>query len=138
MLRGVWASDTMDGRVKSLDGNRQAQVFANGSFFAEACPMATKSDAGQALKTFTMELGVPEELTIDGSKEQTKPQTDFQKHCRRNNAKVTRTEPERPNQNPAEGVIREIRRRWFRTMTRKRVPRKLWDCGVRWTTQVMQ
>jgi hypothetical protein len=73
--------------------------------------MATKSDAGQALKTFMMELGVPEELTIDGSKEQTKPKTDFQKYCRRNDTKVTRTEPERPNQNPAEGVIREIRRR---------------------------
>jgi hypothetical protein len=95
--------------------------------------MATKSDAGQALKTFIMELGVPEELTIDGSKEQTKPKTDFQKYCRRNDIKVTRTEPERPNQNPAEGVIREIRRRWFRTMIRKRVPRKLWDYGVRWT-----
>ncbi len=137
-LDGMWASDTMDGRVKSLDGNRHAQVFSDGSFFAEVCPMATKSDAGQALKTFIMELGVPEELTIDGSKEQTKPQTDFQKCCRRNDAKVTRTEPERPNQNPAEGVIREIRRRWFRTMIRKRVPRKLWDYGVRWTTQVMQ
>jgi hypothetical protein len=137
-LDGMWASDTMDGRVKSLDGNRYAQVFSNGSFFAEVYPMATKSDAGQALKTFIMELGVPEELTIDGSKEQTKPKTDFQKYCRRNDIKVTRTEPERPNQNPAEGVIREIRRRWFRTMIRKRVPRKLWDYGVRWTTQVMQ
>jgi hypothetical protein len=104
----MWASDTMDDRVKSLDGNRYAQVFSNRSFFAEVYPMATKSDAGQALKTFIMELGVPEELTIDGSKEQTKPKTDFQKYCRRNDIKVTRTEPECPNQNPAEGVIREI------------------------------
>jgi hypothetical protein len=119
----MWASDAVDGRVKSLDGNRHAQAFSDGSFFAEVHPMATKSDAGQALKTFAMELGVPEELTMDGSKEQTKPQTDFQKHCRRNNAKVTRTEPERPNLNPAEGVIREIRRRWFRNVMRKRVPR---------------
>ena len=32
----------------------------------------------------------------------------------------------------------EIRRRWFRTMIRKRVPRNLWDYGIRWTTQVIQ
>jgi hypothetical protein len=137
-LDGMWASDTMDGRVKSLDGNRYGQVFSNATFFAEIYPMARKADAGQALKTFVMELGVPEELTIDGSKEQTKPGTEFMKCCRRNDIKVHRTEPERPNQNPAEGVIREVRRRWFRTMIRKRVPRKLWDYGVRWTTQVMQ
>ncbi len=34
-LDGMWASDTMDGRVKSLDGNRYGQVFSNGTFFAE-------------------------------------------------------------------------------------------------------
>jgi hypothetical protein len=137
-LDGMWASDTMDGRVKSLDGNRYGQVFSNGAYFAEIYPMASKKDAGQALKTFVLELGVPAELTIDGSMEQTKPGTEFSKCCRRNDIKVTRTEPERPNQNPAEGVIREVRRRWFRTMIRKRVPRKLWDYGVRWTTQIMQ
>jgi hypothetical protein len=113
-------------------------VFSNGTFFAELYPMATKADAGQALKTFVLEMGVPAELTIDGSKEQNNPGTDFMHCCRKNDIKVNRTEPERHNQNPAEGVIREVRRRWFRTMIRKRVPRKLWDYGVRWTTQVMQ
>ena len=124
--------------MKSIDGNRYGQVFANGSYFAEMYPMARKADAGQALKTFVLELGVPAELTIDGSKEQNMPGTEFMKCCRQNDIKVTRTEPERPNQNPAEGVIQEIRRRWFRTMIRKRVPRKLWDHGGRWTKQVMQ
>jgi hypothetical protein len=137
-LNGMWASDTMDGRCKSLDGNRYAQVFSNGTFFAEIYPMATKKDAGLALKAFILELGVPDDLTVDGSFEQNKPGTEFMKTCRKNDIKVTRTEPERHNQNPAEGVIREVRRRWFRTMIRKRVPRRLWDYGVRWTTQVMQ
>jgi hypothetical protein len=137
-LAGKWASDTMDGRVKSLDGNQYTQVFSNGGFFAEVYPMARKADAGLALKSFIMEFGVPEDLTIDGSKEQSSEGTEFMKSCRRNNIQVTRTEPERPNQNPAEGVIREVRRCWFWTMIRKRVPRKLWDYGIRWTTQVMQ
>jgi hypothetical protein len=137
-LAGMWASDTMDGRVKSLDGNRYAQVFSNGGFFAKVYPMARKADAGIALKTFITELGVPESLTIDGSKEHNSKGTEFMKKCRRNDIRVTRTEPEHPNQNPAEGVIQEVRRRWFWTMIRKRVRPRLWDYGIRWTTQVMQ
>jgi hypothetical protein len=70
-LDGKWATDTMDGRVKSLDGNRDGQVFSNGTFFAEIYPIARKKDAGLALKAFVLELGVPENLPIDGSKEQT-------------------------------------------------------------------
>ena len=46
--------------------------------------MAKKDDAGQALKTFVTELGVPEELTVDGSKEQNSPGTVFMKCCQRN------------------------------------------------------
>jgi hypothetical protein len=137
-LRGMWSSDTMDGRLKSIDGNRYAQVFANGSFFAEVYPMNKKSQAGEALKEFINELGVPDELTIDGSKEQNMKGTLFMQTCRKHDIQVTRTEPERSNQNPAEGVIREVRKRWFRIMIRKRVPRRLWDYGVRWTCQVMQ
>ncbi len=110
-LAGKWASDTIDGRVKPLDGNQYAQVFSNGGFFAEVYPMARKADAGLALKSFIIEFGVPDDLTIDGSKEQNSKGTEFMKSCRRNNIRVTRTEPERPNQNPAEGVIREVRRR---------------------------
>ena len=59
-ITGIWATDTMDGQVKSLDRNRYSQVFSNGTYFAEIYPMAKKADAVQALKTFVMELGVPE------------------------------------------------------------------------------
>ena len=69
-LNGEWSTDTMDGRVKSLDGNRYAQVFANKSYFAKIYPMDSKRKAGDALKLFCQEFGVPEKLTFDGSKEQ--------------------------------------------------------------------
>ncbi len=68
--------------------------------------MARKADAGLALKEFIMELGVPEELTFEGSKEQTMPGTEFVKQCQQNDISAHRTEPQRPDQNPAEGVIR--------------------------------
>ena len=63
--------------------------------------MARKANAGQALKKFVMELGFPEELNVDESKEQNSPETEFMKCCRRNDISLTRTEPERLNQNPA-------------------------------------
>ena len=47
-------------------------------------------------------------------------------------------EPERNNQNPAEGVIREIRRKWFRVMFRKKFPKKFWDYGMRWVCEIQQ
>ena len=47
------------------------------------------------------------------------------------------TEPDLHQQNPAEGVIREVRRKWYRVMIRKRVPTRLWDYGMRWVSGIM-
>jgi hypothetical protein len=137
-LRGDWSTDTFDGRVKSKDGNRYAQVFANKKYFAAVYPMDSKGKAGDAFKEFCNEFGVPDKLTFDGSKEQTKGGTTFMKEIRKHNVDYHIIEPERPNQNPAEGVIRELRKRWFRIMVKKRVPRKFWDYGIRWVAETMQ
>ena len=47
------------------------------------------------------------------------------------------SEPNMHNQNPVEGVIREIRKKWYRTMIRRRVPRQLWDYGMVWCSEIM-
>ena len=78
-LTGMWATDTMYVRVKYLDGNRYAQVFSNGTYFAEMYLMYKKADTVQALKTFVMKLGVRKELMVNGSKEQNSPGTEFMK-----------------------------------------------------------
>ena len=44
-------------------------------------------------------------------------------------------EPDLHNQNPAEGCIREIRRRWYRIMVQKQVPEPFWDYGMRWVSE---
>ena len=67
-LQGDWSTDTMDARSKSLEGNRYAQVFANKAFFSRIYPMDSKRKAGDALRMFCQEFGVPERLTFDGSK----------------------------------------------------------------------
>ena len=60
----------MDGRCKSLDGNRYTQVFVNKECFSKIYPMDKKSKCGDALKIFCKESGVPESLTFEGSREQ--------------------------------------------------------------------
>ena len=96
----------MEGGVHYLYGNQYAQVFSNWTYFSEIYKMAKKSDVGQSLNIFVIELSVHEKLTVDGSKEQNNPGTEFMKCCRRNEILLTKTDPDIPNHNPAEGVIR--------------------------------
>ena len=136
-LSGEWSTDTMYGRCKSLDGNQYAQVFANKNYFAKLYPMDSKGKAGDALKMFCKEFGVPESLTFDGSKEQTGKNTTFMKQIRSHGIDYHISEPDVKNQVPVEGVIREIRRKWYHIMVRKCVPRRLWDYGFSWVTEIM-
>jgi hypothetical protein len=79
LLHGDFYTDTLDGRCKSVQGNRYAQVFANKDLFAIAFPLASKSGAGDALRQFISEFGRPERLTFDGSQEQCGRKTEFMK-----------------------------------------------------------
>ena len=47
-------------------------------------------------------------------------------------------EPDRHNQNRVEGIIREVRKKWYRIMLKKRAPRRLWDYGFRCVCEIMQ
>ncbi len=76
-LQGTWFSDTVDGHVKSRDGNSYGQIFANEAYFATIYPMDTKRKAGDALRTFCREFGVPSKLIVDGSREQMGKNTEF-------------------------------------------------------------
>ena len=137
LLRGDFYTDTMDGRSKFTNGNRYAQVFANKDF-AVAFPLATKAGAGDPLRQFINEFGRPERLCFDGSQEQCGRKTEFMANVRKYSIDFRITEPHRPNHNFAEGVIREIRKKWFRIMVRKNVPQRLWDYGLQWVCDDIQ
>ena len=47
------------------------------------------------------------------------------------------SEPGHHNQNPVEGVIRELRRNWYRIIIRKHIPRELWGYRLRWISETM-
>ena len=136
-IRGTIYTDTMNGRYKSLDGNKHAQIFANESFFATAYPMEHKSSAGQVLKQFISDFGIPNKLVCDGAAEQVGKRTEFQATVRKHAIDLHVTEPHCHNQSKVEGIVREIRKHWFCIMLKK-VPKRLWDYGIKWVCEVMQ
>ena len=101
----------MNGRCKSLDGNKYVRIFANESFFATAYPMEHKSSAGQALKQFISDLGIPNKLVCDGAADQVGKRTELQATVRKHAIDLHVTEPHRHKQSKVEGVVREIRKR---------------------------
>jgi hypothetical protein len=99
--------------------------------------MDSKSKAGDALRTFCRKCGAPEKLRFDGSKEQTGKNTEFQRQTRKHNIQQHISEPNIHNQSPAEGVVREVRRKWYRVKFRKNVTKLFWDYGLRWLCEIM-
>ena len=137
-MRCQAGTDTMDARCKSIHGNRYAQVFGTKDFFVDVFPIEKKSDCYLALELFFKKWGVPDELRADNSKEQGGRKTEFQRIVRQYNCTFTTTEKHTPKQNPAEPCIRELRRRWYRTMFRTNCPRALWDYGYVHVARIMR
>ena len=118
-IRGTIYTNSMGGWHKSLDGNKYAQVFANDSFFAVSYPMDKKSSAGQALKQFIADFGIPDRIICDGLGDQTGNRTEFTATARKHGIDIHLTEPDQHNQSKVEGVIRELRKRWFQVMLKQ-------------------
>ena len=103
-LPGRWFADTMFMDVKSLEGNKCAQLFTNNKYVF-VYPMVSKSQAGQALQTFIQLVGVPDHLTYDNAKEQVQPGTDFAAAVRKHHINYHHIEPYKHRENRAEPEI---------------------------------
>jgi hypothetical protein len=65
-------ADTLDAKtVKSHQGNMYAQIFATRFGWHRAFPMKAKSEAHKAASPLFARDGVPINMAMDGSKEQT-------------------------------------------------------------------
>ena len=60
----------MDPRTDGLHGNRYCQVFGNKLMFAEAYPIAKKSDCGDALRRFLTDYGAPDNMITESKQQQ--------------------------------------------------------------------
>ena len=136
-LKGEWYTDTVFVPSKSKDGNICGQIYANGNYFVAFYPMDSKSKAGDSLRAFCREFGIPEKLRHDGAPEMVGRKTEFQRTIRKYGIQTHVSEAGLHNQSPAEGVVREVRRKWFRVVFKKRVPVKFWDYGMRWVCETM-
>ncbi len=97
-----------------------------------------KSLAGDGVKEFIVGFGAMDQLVMDCAKEQVGKKTTMMKTVRKHDINYRVTEPERHNQNRNEGVIREIKKKWFRVLGCKKVPKRLWDYGIKWVCEVMR
>jgi hypothetical protein len=129
-LAGIFATDTMDMRCNLIHGERYCQVFANKEFFAAAYPIEKKGDAYEPIDWFVQDYGAPETLISDGAPEQVGRNPKFQAKLCKHGIKHKTSETERSNQNPAEGTIREVRKRYYHQMFRTNCPRRLWSYGL--------
>ena len=81
--------------------------------------------------------GAPDHLTcFDGADVQTGPKTMFVSAIRRYETKYNVSGSRRPNDNPTEQSINEVKKRWYRVMLKKKVPVRLWDYGFNWICEV--
>ena len=133
-LYGRFASDTLFITTKSLHHNTYAQVYSHKCGFSTCYPMQdTKGDTvGDSLYNFVHDFGAPEHLTFDGFQSQVGKGTKFRKGLRQYNIDWHVSAPRRPNENPAEGTIREVKRRFYQIIHKKAVPKRLWDYLIVW------
>ena len=136
-LRGTWFADTLLSKVKSKLGNTCANVYTQGKF-TRVIPMTSRKDAGKSLIEFTDDVGIPERLITDGATEFTGRHTEFIKEARRMRILLHTTEQGRKNQNhAAEREIGFLAKWWKLRMTKKKVPKRLWDFGLIYESELL-
>jgi hypothetical protein len=70
-LNTKFYTDTMFSTMKSICGNKCAQVFTNGLGYDLFYPLKKESEVGDALNEMIRSVGIPKELISDGAKAET-------------------------------------------------------------------
>ena len=136
-LREKLSSDTAFMKVKSLQGNTCFQVFSSPCGFVQVYPLETKAEAGDALRLLTEDIGAPNEMITDGAQEQTGRNSEFNKRCKFVRCSLTTSEPYTHKQVYTEGTIKLLKIKWLHRMIKKQVPKRLWDYGLVFESEIM-
>ena len=136
-LSGKFSTDTAYGKMRSLRGNIGCQLYSHKCGFKVSYPIPKidGDSVGNTLTQFISDYGAPEHLTFDGASVQTGLKTRFMDALRKYEIKYHVSGPRRPNENPAEQSIHEVKKRWYRIMLKKKVPARLWDYGFNWVCE---
>ena len=124
-----FSTDTIYDNCLSLRGNNATQVYSHKCGFPELYHLNnTKGDdIGETLANFIHDFSAPEHLTFDGATAQVGSRTKFNSLLRQYHINCHISAPRTPNENPAKGAIREIKKRAYRMMFKLNVPHQLWD-----------
>ena len=103
------------GKSKSLQSNPARKVYRHKCGFTTVYHMdkVNTENIGRSLGVFISEFGVPERLTFYGAAVQVGSKTIFQNHVRKHEIRTQRSSLRRPNENPSEGYIWEVKRKWY-------------------------
>ena len=131
-LKGKFATDTIWAKSKTLRGNVASQIYSHKCGFNTAYHLesANGENVGYSLSDFVSDYGAPDRLTFDGAAVQVGKETRFQKTIREHEIKSHQSGAYRPNENPAEGNIREIKKKWYRIQAKTNAPDRVWDYGI--------
>ncbi len=131
-LEGKFATDTVWAKTKSLRGNVCSQIYSHKCGFNSTYHMekANNKNVGRSLKSFIHQYGAPAHLTYDGAAVQVGRHTIFQDTLKTYEIDSHVSGPRRPNENPAEGAIRDIKMKWYRLQEKTQAPDRLWDFGL--------
>mmetsp|Transcript_17331 Transcript_17331/g.42358 ORF Transcript_17331/g.42358 Transcript_17331/m.42358 type:complete len:358 (+) Transcript_17331:1030-2103(+) len=138
-LKGKFSTDTAYFPSKSLRGNIASQIFFHkcGFFTCNHLPKVDDSHMGPTLNRFISDFGIPEHLTMDGAAVQTGRNTKFMDTIRRTTIQHHVSRPYRPDENPAEVGIRELKRRFYRLVIKYQIPMRLWDFVLDYVVDIM-
>ena len=127
-LQGRFATNTFFADMKLLHGNTCCQVYWNKSGFSDFYPkLNMKEDIlVKSIDNFIHEFGASEHLTFNRFSSKVVKNTRFYENLRNYSIKNHVYAPQRPNENPAEGTIREIKLRFYLIRNRKRLPNRVW------------
>ena len=131
-LVGKFATDTVYYPRRTIHQNIGTQLYTHKCGF-RACYHMDKVDGnkvGNTLADFVHEFGAPQHLTFDGASVQVGRKTKFQQVLRRSRIDYHVSQPYRPNENPAEQSIREVKKRWYRIQAKSGAHSRLADYGV--------
>jgi hypothetical protein len=114
-LNGKSGTDTLWSTTRSLQSNIATQVYSHKSGFNVPYHLsrANGEQVGHSLSNFINDYGAPEHLTFDGAAIQVGSSTLFQDNLRRAEIRHHVSAPRRPNENPAEAAIHDIKKRWY-------------------------
>ena len=137
-LPGTWFLDTLQVKVTSKQGNMWANVYMQGKF-TKVIPMTSRKDARYLLLNLLADnVGIPDTLITDGEMEFTGKNTDFVRESKCMHILLHITKQGCKNQkHAAEQEIGMLGKCCKLCMTKKNVPKWLWDFGLIYKAEIM-